>query len=92
MAVSAGPETALMRLARERGLTALTLGPGGAGTLLDALGAEQPAVDAAVGLNSESLAAILYTSGTTGRAQGRNAQPRQSALQRAFADHSLAVH
>jgi malonyl-CoA/methylmalonyl-CoA synthetase len=70
MAVSAGPETALMRLARERGLTALTLGPGGAGTLLDALGAEQPAVDAAVGLNSESLAAILYTSGTTGRPKG----------------------
>ncbi len=47
----------------------VTLGDDGTGTLLDAIAA-QPATHTTVVRNRDDLAAILYTSGTTGRSKG----------------------
>ena len=66
-----GPGTPLdsAGLAEGLGLAKATLGPDGAGTWTDAVRAASPDF-ATVERSGSDLAAILYTSGTTGRAKG----------------------
>ena len=60
---------AISPLARKAGIALLTLGSHGEGTLMDAAAA-QPAGFTDVSREMDHLAALVYTSGTTGRSKG----------------------
>ncbi len=62
-------EAALAPLAEARGVTLLTLDNDGQGTLTDQSARAEPAFETAA-RDPDDLAAILYTSGTTGRSKG----------------------
>ena len=68
-----------------------TLGAAGEGSLM-ALAAGQPDDFEDHPAGPDDLAAILYTSGTTGTIQGRDDDPSQSRLERADAASMLAFH
>ena len=70
VAITASADSPMMALAQERGIACYTLETDGGGTLFQGLEAEAPMTGAVEGLDSSSLAAILYTSGTTGRPKG----------------------
>ena len=60
---------AIAPLAQNAGIALLTLGSHGDGTLMDAA-ATQPAEFADIAREKDDLAALVYTSGTTGRSKG----------------------
>ena len=62
-------EPALAPVAKAKGITLLTLDAEGRGTLMDRARATKPAFETAE-RGPDDLAAILYTSGTTGRSKG----------------------
>lgn len=62
-------EAALRPLAEAKGITLLTLGEAASGTLVERA-TEAPEDFATVARSTDDLAAILYTSGTTGRSKG----------------------
>ncbi len=62
-------KTGMNALAAKVGARVLTLDPAGHGELMDAAG-QAPAAFATIARNGDDLAAILYTSGTTGRSKG----------------------
>ena len=64
-----GKAAALAPIALKHGAALLTLGPDGQGSLTDAA-LHQPATLTPVDCSPDDLAAILYTSGTTGRSKG----------------------
>jgi malonyl-CoA/methylmalonyl-CoA synthetase len=66
-----GPGSAVEKagLAERLGIAQVTLGPDGSGTLMPAVRAASPEF-ATVARGGNDLAAMLYTSGTTGRAKG----------------------
>ena len=68
-----------------------TLGADGKGSLTDAARPRQPDF-ATVQRADDDLAAILYTSGTTGRSKGAMLTPRQSGVELADAGRRLALH
>ena len=83
---------ALEPVAREAGTErVLTLDAAGEGSLTDAArGAAPPAAPVARG--EGDIAAFLYTSGTTGTLEGRDADAWQPRLQRAGPARPLALH
>ncbi|NRA99431.1 MAG: AMP-binding protein [Rhodobacteraceae bacterium] len=85
-------------VARSAGSTVLTLDANGAGTLIDAIDPDRPAPDV-VPRDDDDLAAILYTSGTTGKPKGAmltnrnlisNAQVLTALWQ--FTDNDVLLH
>ena len=79
-------------LASELGVPqVLTLGEHGEGSLMGPVEAAT-AGDVDVPRGQDDLAAILYTSGTTGPLQGCHAEPRQPRLERRGLARGLALH
>ncbi|SDZ59253.1 malonyl-CoA/methylmalonyl-CoA synthetase [Jannaschia faecimaris] len=69
LVVDPAAKSVLQPVADKVGATLLTLDANGRGSFVDAVGAATPTADA-VACDSDDLACLLYTSGTTGRSKG----------------------